>query len=278
MEEKIIGFIDTVLNMFLTSIESVTVILGKDLQYNPDGTVTQMWKMVNDVQVIVRPICYTIISIFFLIEFLKMSMRIDMLKWEFLFKILSKFVIAKACIDFGPQLMVAIYSTAAEWITTFGTSAYDPSFLEAVAKGISQAIDGLGFWATIGFAITSIVPALVILACSFIVKVIAYGRLIEIYILMAMMPVPFAFLLESEGNGNITKKYILNFAGVCLQGFLIVISCSLFQYIMKGEIKNLTNGTSDALDLLFTMLLGSVVMVMAVAKSGQWGKQLLNAM
>lgn len=272
MEEKIANWIGFVMDLFMSSVQSITAVLGQDLQAN-----AAMWKMVADVQEIVRPICYTIITIFFLIEFLKMSMKIDMLKWEFLFRVMTKFVIAKACIDFGPNLMEAIYSTVAEWITTYGNSAYDPDFLNDIADGINTALNSMGFWATVGFAITSIVPALVLAACSFIVKVIAFGRLIEIYVLLAMMPVPFAFLLESEGGGNITKKYILNFAGVCLQGFLIVISCSLYQYLMKDVITNIGTST-DAGDLLFTMVLGAVVMVMAVSKCGQWGKQLLNAM
>lgn len=272
MEEKIANWIGSVLEMFMGSVQSITGVLGQDLQAN-----TAMWGMVGNVQGIVRPVCYTIITIFFLIEFLKMSMKIDMLKWEFLFKVMAKFVIAKACIDFGPQLMEAIYSTVAEWITTFGTSAYDPTFLDTVARGITIALDDMGFWATIGFAITSIVPALVLLACSFIVKVIAYGRLIELYVLLAVMPIPFSFLLESEGGGNITKKYILNFAGVSLQGLLIVISCSLYQYLMSDVITGMGTST-DAGDLLFTMVLGAVVMVLAVSKCGQWGKQILNAM
>ena len=89
------------------------------------------------------------------------------------------------------------------------------------------------------------------------------------------MPIPFAFLLDGEGQGNITKKYILNFGGVCLQGLLIVISCSLFQYLMADVI---ATGGGDTVDKIFTMVLAAVVMVLAVSKSGHWGKQLLNAM
>lgn len=272
MEDTIAGWIESVLAFFMGSVTSITGVLGQDLQANKE-----MWGLVLNVQNIVRPVCYTITVIFFLIEFLKISMKMDMLKWETLFTTLIKFFVSKACIDFGPQLMEAIYSTVAEWITTFGVSAYDPSFLNKIARGITAALDNMGFWEMIGFAITSIIPALVLLACAFIIQVIAYGRLIELYILLALMPIPFSMILESEGPSNITKKYILNFAGVCLQGLLIVVSCSLYQYLMADVISGM--GTSkDAGDLLFTMVLGAVVMVLAITKCGQWGKQLLNAM
>lgn len=272
MEDAIAKWIGNVLEMFMSSVQDIMSVLGQDLQVN-----TSMWGLVGNVQGIVKPVCYTICVILFLIEFLKMSMRVDMLKWEFLFKVMAKFVIAKACIDYGPQLMEAIYSTVAEWTSTYGTSAYDPSFLDTIVDKINDALDDMGFWAMIGFAITSIVPALVLLVCSFAVKVIAYGRLIELYVLLAMMPVPFAFLLEGDGGNNITKKYILNFAGVCLQGLLIVISCSLYQYLIADVINGMS-GSTDAGELMFTMVLGAVVMLLAVTKCGQWGKQLLNAM
>lgn len=272
MEDFIAEWVGGILIDFQESIESISGLLGQNLTAN-----TNMWKMVGTVQGIVKPVCYTIMVIFFLIEFLKMSMKIDMLKWEYLFKVMAKFVIAKACIDFGPTLMEAIYATVAEWITKFGTSTYDASMFTDIIKGINDELDDMGFWAMIGFAVTSIVPCLVLNICAFVVKVIAYGRLIEIYILLACMPIPFAFLLDGEGHANITKKYVLNFAGVCLQGLLIVISCSLFQYLMADVIATL-GSTGDVTDLLFTMVLGGVVMVLAISKCGQWGKQLLNAM
>lgn len=271
MEEFIAEWVGGILIDFQQSIQSIAGLLGQDLTAN-----TNMWDMVGTVQGIVKPICYTIMVIFFLIEFLKMSMKIDMLKWEYLFKVMAKFVIAKACIDFGPQLMEAIYATVAEWITDFGSSTYDASMYNDFITDIKHELDEMGFWSMIGFAVTSIIPCIVIVVCTFVVKVVAYGRLIEIYILLACMPIPFSFLLEGERQANITKKYILNFAGVCLQGLLIVISCSLFQYLMADVIAD--GSVSGAVDLLFTMVLCAAVMVLAVSKSGQWGKQLLNAM
>lgn len=274
MEDIIAFWVTDVMRKFMTSVESIVSILGQDLTAN-----SAMWGLVGQTHNIVSPICYTIITIFFLIEFLKMSMKVDVLKWEFLFRVMAKFVIAKACIDHATYLMEAIYSTAAEWITEwlnkYGMT--DSIFLSNLEDAINDALLRMGFWEMVGFAITSIIPALVLLVCSFIIKVIAYGRMIELYILLAMMPVPFAFLLESEGGGNITKKYVLNFAGVCIQGLLIVIASTLYQNLMSDVITNMGTST-DAGQMMLTMVLGAIVMVLAVSKCGQWGKQLLNAM
>lgn len=279
MEGFIANWVANILSMFLKAVNEATTILAVDLQSKP-----QMWALVTNVQTIVKPICYTILSIYFLIEFLKMSMKFDMLKWEFLFKVMVKFCIAKACIDFAPYLCDAIYATVAQWITTFSASGgSDFSFYQDVATKLNTILDDMGFWKMIGFGITCIIPTLVLAICAFVVKVIAYGRLIEIYILLAVMPIPFAFILDGEGHTNTTKKFVLNFAGVCLQGFLIVIACSLYQYLMSDVITAQYNaitgsGSTSAMELLFTLVLGSVVMVVAVVKCGQWGKQLVNAM
>lgn len=270
MEKFIANWVGSILTDFQKSIESIAHLLSQPLAANAN-----MWGMVITVQNIVKPICYTIMVIFFLIEFLKMSVKFDVLKWEFLFQVMAKFVLAKAVVDFGPQLLELIYATVGEWITKFGGTTYNGVMFEGIIKGINEELGGMGFWKMIGFAITSIIPCIVLMVCSFVVKVIAYGRLIEIYVLLACMPIPFAFILDGEGHANLTKKYILNFAGVCLQGLLIVIACSLYQYMMADVISSASGGATD---LLFTMVLGGVIMVLAVSKCGQWGKQLLNAM
>lgn len=272
MEDIIANWIASVLSMFMGSVQSITSVLGQNLQNN-----VNMWGMVTSVQGIIKPVCYTILCIFFLVDFLKTSIKIDMIKWEDIFKSLIKFAVAKGAIDFAPLVFDAIYSQIALWTTQYGSVAYDPSFMLTIADNINKALDEMGFWQVIGFAITSIIPAIVLLACSFIVKVIAYGRLIEIYVLLAFMSIPCALILDSEGGTNATKKYILNFAGVCLQGFLIVVACSLYQFLMADVLVGQTSGVTDAGDLLFTMVLGAVVMVLAVIKCGQWGKQILNA-
>lgn len=272
MEEFIADWVCGMLLDFQDSIKNVTQILGQNLQSN-----TNMWNMVGTVQGVVKPICYTIMVIFFLTEFIKMSMKMDMLKWEYIFKVMAKFVIAKAFIDFGPTLLDAIYSTVAEWITKVGYQN-DLSVFNDVRMGIENKMKAMDFWGMLGFAVTCIVPMLVLMACSFIVEVIAYGRLIEIYVLLACMPIPFAFVLDGEGHSNITKKYILNFAGVCLQGLLIVISCTLYKHMMGDIIARVNVSSADIYDLIYTMVIGAMVMVVAVAKCGQWGKQLLSAM
>ena len=272
MEEFIADWVAGVMITFQESYSEVANLLGRDLQSN-----TNMWGMVSDIHTIISPICYTIIVIFFLIEFLKMSMKMDMLKWEYLFKIMAKFVIAKACIDFGLYFMEAIYSTVAEWTTTFGTSSYDPSIYTDIMKAINDELKDCGFWNMIGFALTSILNCIVIEGCALILKVIAYGRMIEIYVLLAFMPIPFAFLLDGEGHTNTTKKYIMNFAGVCLQGLLMIVASSLYQYLMADVIAGM-GGSGSAGDLLFNLMLSSIIMVMAVSKCGQWGKQIVGAM
>ncbi len=270
MEDKIAEFVESCVTRTLESVSGVTEILGKDLEAS-----TAMWGIVTTSQGVIRPICYSICTIFFLIEFIKQIQKEDMVRWETIFKIFIKLVLAKACIDKGPELMGLLYSTAAQWITDYGSMAFDSATLGELGGELNKAVRDMGFWATIGFAITSIIPLIVLLACSVIVKVIAYGRLIEIYVLLAVMPVPFAMILDGEGHFNTTKKYVLNFAGVCLQGYLMVLACSLYQ----GMVSDLMDaGATGAFNLLMAMLLATIVMVLAITKCGQWGKQIINAM
>lgn len=277
MEDYVADWVTGVLYDFQQSIEGVAELLAQSLTTDANGNTRAMWTFVETVHGILNPVCYTIMVIFFLIEFLKLSMKIDMMKWEYIFKVLIKFVVAKACVDFGGTLLDAIYSTCAEWIVSLGDSAYDPAIYETITEKINLGIADMGFWDTIGFVITSILPCIVLIVCGWVVKAIAYGRLIEIYILLACMPISFAFILDGEGHSNITKKYVLNFIGVCLQGLLMIIACSLFQYIMADNITAMSN-TDSVTELIMSMVFSGIILVLSISKCGQWGKQLVNAM
>lgn len=271
MEEFFIDWVGGMLVDFQESIEIAVEILGQDLKSN-----VNMWGMVGTMHGIIKPVCYIIMVVFFLIEFIKMTMKMDMIKWENIFKMMMKFVIVKAFVDYGPDLMDLIYSTVAEWTTAYGDTTYDSAMFTGIMEKMNEKLGDLGFWEILGMIATCILHMLVINICAFIVKVIAYGRLIEIYILLACMPIPFAFVLDE--HSQITKKYILNFAGVCLQGLLMVLACSLFQYLMADTVKAMgADSSASATDMLFTMCLAAVVLVLSITKCGQWGKQLLNA-
>lgn len=241
------GFVrDTIisyLNSFDGNVKSAVGILTDDIFTG------SLYEIVAEISKIIKPVAYTIITICFLLEFLKMVSRMDILKWEFAFRIIIKFVIAKAAIEMSSDFMIAIYTTGKDLI--IGAGSVSSGLGEVVGKSIETILDKMGWVEAIGLLATSFVAFLAVMVAGIIVMVIAYARSIEILIYVAVTPLPVAFLPMEDNNG-ITKHFFMSFAGVVLQGLFIIIAVQLFNGIVASSIGKAIEAASgwDALGVI----------------------------
>lgn len=272
MKDICLGFIKNILDTFDSMVAQVLTILGYNCFSASDGVVGDMYTLATSVKSVVMPISLTIITIIFLIEFLRTTIQMDILKWEYGLKVFFKFVFAKVCIDLASYLMDATYSTASTWITNVGSSS---STLGATAGVlIKNEIDGYGTLKCLGLMLTSAVMFLVIIACALVMNVIAYARIFEIMVYISISPLPCAFLPME--HSRIPVKFFCGFAGVCLQGVFMAISIKMYVVLCGAVLENIADGTS-VWNVIYNLVIGSVVCLMAVIKSGQWANKVFDA-
>lgn len=245
------------------------------------------WDTVLAISNTLKPFCYVIIGICLLIEFAQVASRVDIIKWEHGLKMGVKMVLAKVCIDIAPDFLKACYVQAQEWVTslasfnsTLGTTAYD-SIEDVLAE-----TTGLG--AILGLFLSSFIVLMAVKICGIMVQVIAYGRMFEIYVYLVVSPVPCAFFPLGGGDGagisRVTSKFFKAFAAVCLQGVMMVIVMRIFDVIIGNALETVLvaaasegDAATAVTNVIYTMLLGSIVLVMSIVKSGQWAKSILDA-
>lgn len=228
----------------------------------------------NAIRGVIQPIAVTICAICFLIEFIKISLKMDMFKWEFALKVLVKFVIARACMDFAMNVMLAIYTTGWEWTTAIlpggSTAGADAWF------AIKDTVKGYGMWTMLGFAICNILPLIAIWIISQLIKVIAIARKFEMVVWLSVVPLPCAFLpLEDHTLSHIPVKYVLNWAALCIHSVFMVVCIKLYGTWTAAEL-NVPGGIAPE-DAIGQMLVATLVLIMAISKSSSWAKALMNA-
>lgn len=272
MKDWIVNWIYSVLTGFDDNINNISNILTTDIFSG------NLYRFATDVTSIVKPIALTIIGICFLIEFLRLTATLDILKWEYFAKVMFKLILAKVCIDVSFDLMSAIYATASEWITKVGNiGGYSlQSTMGGTMKDkLTEAFQGMGNLESLGMLSSTGFAFIAIQFAGLLVKVIAYARKIELLIYIAISPVPCSFLLLENGGGSqITKKFFLNFAAVSLQGLFIIISIQMYGVIVNELVGSM--GDDSATTIAGTMLLSSIILVLTVLKSGSWAKAIFN--
>jgi uncharacterized membrane protein YczE len=115
---------------------------------------------------------------------------------------------------------------------------------------------------------------LIVKLSMLMVGVIIAGRMIEIYVQMAIAPIPIATFPNSEMS-NIGKNFLKSFAAVCIQGVLIYIVVNMFG-LLFGEMGDI-GGATNFTDSLLAAAGYSFVLVIAIYSTGRWAKSICNA-
>lgn len=282
-KEYLLSFITSVLSGFDSMLDNATNVLT-------NGGGVDIWNAVVSFSNFLKPFCYTIIAICILLELAQIAMKVDLIKWEHGLKVAVKLVMAKVCIDIAPTVLNAIYIQAAAWTSTAATSSFggSSSLGSLVNADMTNLIQGLSGWGPVlGLFMSLLIVVIAIKICGLLIQVIAYGRIFEIYVYLGVSPLPCAFFPLGDGSGGgmsrITSKFFRSFAAVCLQSVIMILCIRIFGKIMEVAITNqiaaavAAGGATGVSDLCYTMLLGCIVLVMSVVKSGSWAKSILDA-
>lgn len=270
LKDWIISFIVSTIKTFDNNVNKSVGVLTEDI-FKGD-----MYNMAKSISDIIIPIALTIITICFLIEFLKLTIKMDVLKWEYLLRVFFKFVFAKVCIDVSYSLLSTIYATASEWITKVGSST--STLGNTIATTLESELKKLSAFEVLGVGISMLFVFIASWVISILIMVIAYARSFELLAMLSVSPLPCAFLPVEDGpSSRIPKKFFLSFAAVSLQGLFIIISIKLYSALCSNTI--LTNiSSANITEIGYNLLLGALVLIMAVIKSGSWAKSILDAM
>jgi len=279
---------DMLLNFILNTLDSFDDMTAESVAILSEGELG--WGLVVDLTEALKPVCLVIITICLLIELAQVLSKVDILKWEHGLKVCVKLVLAKVMIDNAPTLLKACFRQAIAWMDVVvnaplagAANLYDLASTTVVS--LVNSVSGL--WAVLGLFISVFIVVLAIKLCGIIIKVIAYGRLFELYVYLAISPLPCAFFPLGTGDGGgfsrITGKFLRSFAAICLQGVMMVTCMRVFGVIINSALTAAVNnaasltGAVAVSEVIFALLVGTIVLVMSVVKSGSWAKSILDA-
>lgn len=285
LKETLLNLIKSAMNGFDSTVSSAQDVLTGGL-----FDTNAVWSSVLALSNALKPFCYVVIGICLLIEIAQVAAKVDIIKWEHGLKLCVKMVFAKLCIDIAPTFLRACYNQASLWISSAMSVGGYTNLGSLMTTEVETQISSIsGIWSVIGLLASCLLLSMAVKICGLLIQVIAFGRMFELYVVLAVSPLPCAFFPLGDGSGGgmsrITQKFFKNFIAVCLQGVMIIISIRIFYMIVGTALTSLitsASGGSDpttvVTDLCYVMLLAGIVLVMAVAKCGSWAKSIMDAM
>ena len=222
----IIGNLEYSLKTWNGFLSQVWGLLTKSPTEFRGGTI---WTVIQDIHGALQAIGIALLVLFFVVGVVKTCGSFaELKKPEHALKLFIRFVLAKAVVTYGMDLMMGLFNIVQGIIGTIMNAAgFGGAPNTILPDAIIKAINGCSFWESIPLWAVTLIGCLIVLVLSFIMIMSVYGRFFKLYLYAAIAPIPLA-AFAGEPSQSIGKSFLKSFAAVCLEGAVIVLGCAIF--------------------------------------------------
>ena len=108
-------------------------------------------------------------------------------------------------------------------------------------------------------------------ALTICIFIITFGRMIEIYLVTSVAPIPMATMLSKEG-GQMGQNYLRSLFALAFQAFLIIVCVAIYAVLVR----NIAVGT-DISAAIWTCMGYTVLLCFTLFKTGSMAKSIFSA-
>lgn len=197
----------------------------------------------------------------------------DIDTWLF-FKWVFKTFVAVTILSNTFNIVMAVFDVAQSVVAQSaglvqGSTTVTPDMLAT----LQTTLEGMELGPLLGLWLQSFVVQLTMLALNIFIFVIVYGRMIEIYMLTSLAPLPFATVVNRE-LGHMGQNYFRSLLAVGFQGLLIMVCLAIYAVLIQSIS---TAGAADIFGVIWTAVGYTVLLCFALLKTGPLAKSVFGA-
>lgn len=191
--------------------------------------------------------------------------------WIF-FKWVFKTFMAVTIITNCFNITMAVFDVAQQVISgaggiISGSTAID----DAALQGMRQTIEAMDLGPLLGLYLQSFVVQTTIWVLGILIFIIVYGRMIEIYLMVSLAPIPFSTFGNRE-QSQIGQNYLRSLFAIGFQGFLILVCVGIYAVLIQS-----VAFSQDVIASLWGVVGYTVLLCFTLFRTGGLAKSVLNA-
>ena len=273
----IVSNLENALNTWNEKLAEIWTLLTQTPQNFKGGGI---WTVIVNLHDALMAVGLGLLVLFFAVGMAKsMSSFSDVKRPEVAFKVFIRFVLAKLAVTRGLELLMLLFNIAQGIVTTvIDRAGISGSSATVLPESIITAIESTNFMNSIPLWAVTLIGSLFITVLSFIMIMTVYGRFFKIYLYTAIAPIPLS-AFAGESTQSTGTSFLKSYAGVCLEGVIIVLGCIIFSLfaasppVVDPADPAVTQVWSYVGELIFNMLVlvGAVKMADRVVKELLYG-------
>jgi len=189
-----------------------------------------IWSIITTINGVLGAIGTALLVLFFTIGVIKTCGSFaELKKPETAVKVFIRFAISKYLIDNCLKLMLNFVTIVQGVIAKVTASSSVGTALEfSIPSSVQSKFEGVGILdGAIPLWAICFIAHIAFIVIGIVLLLTVYGRFFRIYMYTAIAPIPLS-TLAGQPTENIAKSFLKSYAGVCMQGVVIVLACVIF--------------------------------------------------
>lgn len=190
--------------------------------------------------------------------------------WIF-FKWIFKTFVAVTLITNTFNIVMAVFDVSQYVISgAGGIISGSTQVSDSMLTALEAEIQNMELGSLLGLFAQSLIIGLTMKIIGILIFVIVYGRMVEIYLMTSLAPIPFATFANRE-QSQIGQNYLRSLFALGFQGFLIMVCVAIYAVLIQGV------AADDPIGAIWGIIGYTVLLCFTLFKTGSLAKSVLHA-
>lgn len=278
LKEILIGGITDALSGLFDTVNTRVGEIAGQVGATPQGWNGGIYNMIRSLSDnVILPIAGVILAIVMTMELIqiitdKNNMHGEVDTW-FIFKWVFKTACAVLIVSNTWNIVMGVFDVAQSVVSNASGVVVGNVSLDLASSlvDLEARLNEMEVWSLLGLWLQATIVKLTMNALNICIFIIVYGRMIEIYLVTSVAPIPMATSMNREW-GQMGQNYLRSLFALGFQGFLIIICVAIYAVLVQNMIVDTNISTA-----IWSCMGYTVLLCFTLFKTGSLAKSLFNS-
>ena len=278
LKEMLVGGIMSNLSGMFDSVNQQVGDIATQVGQSPQGRNGSIFSMIQNLSnSIMVPIAGVILAIVMTMELIQLitdkNNLHDVDTWM-IFKWVFKSAVAIIIVSNTWNIVMGVFDMAQSVVAqAAGIIGSDASIdISSVMTDMESRLMDMELGPLFGLWFQSLFIGITMWALYICIFIVIYGRMIEIYLVTSVAPIPMATMMSREVGGGMGQNYLRSLIALGFQAFLIIVCVAIYAVLVQNIATE-----SDVIMAIWSCVGYTVLLCFTLFKTGSLSKSVFNA-
>ena len=277
LKELLVGWISSNLSGMFDSVNGQVADISVQVGQTPQSWNASIFNMIQNLsETVMVPIAGAILAFVMTLELIQLITEKNNLHdvdtWMF-FKWIFKTACSILIVTNTWNIVMGVFDVAQSVVgSASGVIVGDTSIdISTVIADLETRLMEMELGPLLGLWFQSLFVGITVWALTICIFIVIYGRMIEIYLVTSIAPIPMATMMGKEWGG-MGQNYLRSLFALGFQGFLIIVCVAIYAVLVQGIAME-----EDIIMAICTCVGYTVLLCFTLFKTGSLSKAIFNS-